>query len=790
MLFRPINSCMEAGKTQKSVRFYEFGPFVVDVAKSVLLRDGEIVPFGLKAFEILLTLIRHQGQVLMKDELMAQVWPDTHVEESNLTKAISALRKTLGESSKEHPYIATIPGRGYRFVASVRAISDVNEDPGEPAPYSSNDHGASEAEHGDGVLPSKALARVEELGRRIARHKYGLAAALALLIIGGVGAGLVVSKVRQSPQAEQPALQRKLWQLTFDPGLESEPTWSPDGRLLAYSSDRSGNFDIWAQPVGEGNAVRVTTSPAHDWQPDWAPEGNRLVFRSERDGGGLFVAPVLGGNERKVSSFGYRPRWSPDGAKILFSSILRSVTEVPKVYMVGLDGKPPREALTGFPSEFILLQVGWRPDGQGISVWGRHRRHGWSFWTVPLAGGAPVKLEFDPQVEQRFNKAEVRFTDFRWSPDGRAIYFEGISGSVRNLWKVDVDAQSLRWTGGPERLTIGAGQDTDLAISPNGKRLAFTARAESIRLWSLPFDAAAGRVKQVGQPVTPEGIDAYYPDLAPDGQRLVFIAQRVGKEELWEKSLKDGRETLRMTADELAIARPRWAPDGRSLAYDRSRPPHPGYTRKESAIFLLPDGRAESQPLTTPGTTSDIIWDWSADGRWILGGSYSQNPARRFICLFPLAAAPRAETQMRVVASHPEHNLYQARYSPDGRWIGFIAAKAFEAGVSTIYVIPAAGGEWKRVTEGKYFDDKPRWSPDGRKIYFISNRTGFFNVWGIGFDPANGQPVGEPFRVTAFENPGQMILPDVLTMEMALTADRLILPIMEVSGGIWILENL
>jgi sugar lactone lactonase YvrE len=132
--------------------------------------------------------------------------------------------------------------------------------------------------------------------------------------------------------------------------------------------------------------------------------------------------------------------------------------------------------------------------------------------------------------------------------------------------------------------------------------------------------------------------------------------------------------------------------------------------------------------------------------------------------------------------------LSQARFSPDNRWISFIAARALEAGVSTIYVVPASDGDWQRITEGKYFDDKPRWSPDGQRLYFVSNRTGFFNVWAIGFDPATGQPQGSPFRVTAFESPSQMILPDVITMEKALAADRLILPIMEVSGGIWILD--
>ena len=77
----------------------------------------------------------------------------------------------------------------------------------------------------------------------------------------------------------------------------------------------------------------------------------------------------------------------------------------------------------------------------------------------------------------------------------------------------------------------------------------------------------------------------------------------------------------------------------------------------------------------------------------------------------------------------------------------------------------------------------------GRMLYFVSNRTGFFNVWGIRFDPESGRSIGEPFRVTSYESPGQMILSDVRAMEMTLSADRLILPIMEVSGGIWILEN-
>jgi hypothetical protein len=162
---------------------------------------------------------------------------------------------------------------------------------------------------------------------------------------------------------------------------------------------------------------------------------------------------------------------------------------------------------------------------------------------------------------------------------------------------------------------------------------------------------------------------------------------------------------------------------------------------------------------------------------------------RSVICLLPLAAAPRAETSLRVIASSPDHNLYQGRFSPDQRWVSFIAANALNAGISVVNIVPAGGGDWIRISDGKYFDDKPRWAPDGRTIYFLSNRTGFFNLWGVRIDPRSGAPVGNPFQVTTFDNPSRMILPDVRNMDLALNDRHLILPMMERAGKIWILEN-
>jgi DNA-binding winged helix-turn-helix (wHTH) protein len=104
-------------------RLYEFDLFRVDVSRRLLLRQGEAIPLTPKAFDILLILVQNRDRVVEKDELMKLVWPDTAVEENNLTRNISSLRRALGERPEEHRYIVTIPGRGYRFAAELPAAT-------------------------------------------------------------------------------------------------------------------------------------------------------------------------------------------------------------------------------------------------------------------------------------------------------------------------------------------------------------------------------------------------------------------------------------------------------------------------------------------------------------------------------------------------------------------------------------------------------------------------------------------------------------------------------------------
>ena len=109
-------------------RFYQFGPFRIDAEKRVLMHEGQVEPLAPKAFDMLLVLVQHHGEVLEKGALMEMLWPDSDVEEANLPQNISALRKALGESPNERRYIITVPGRGYRFAADVEESDSEGQD--------------------------------------------------------------------------------------------------------------------------------------------------------------------------------------------------------------------------------------------------------------------------------------------------------------------------------------------------------------------------------------------------------------------------------------------------------------------------------------------------------------------------------------------------------------------------------------------------------------------------------------------------------------------------------------
>lgn len=637
----------------------------------------------------------------------------------------------------------------------------------------------------------RSTAKAVGLLSRVKRHKTGLAIALVSLTALILLTIFVPSWIRNLFQPAKSAF-HPLKRLTFDSGFQFDPTWSPKDDFIAYSSDRGGNFDIWVQPISGGDPVQVTHSLAQDWQPDWSPNGTQIVFRSEREGGGLFVVPAFGGRERKISSFGVNPQWSPDGQKILFHDGSGRVYQ--KLYMVTLDGQPPHEILSESTADFINFysRPFWHPDGQRISVIGGKKSGESGLWIVQLAGGPAIKSEPTPEVERLFqeNHLSVEFAEAHWAPSGSEMYFTTSSSrsgnSVRFFGKVTVDPQSLRWIAGPEQLTTDLSIDDYWALSRDGKRLAYMIGSETLRICSFPFDSGVGKVKGQGQPITSNGMDPGFLNLSPDGKKLAFMANRQGyqKQELWEKSLDNGKEILLVSGIlSLPIC---WARDSTRIAYLGIHPITETPKRENFSILIQPSGGGDEQVIASGAL--DWIWDWTSDGNWILASTDRASPVKpRQLCLYPLAAAPHAEAQMRVITSSPEYEFYQARISPNDRWICFVGGKAGDP--ASIYVVSASGGEWTRVSDGKTWDDKPRWAPDGKTLYFISKSDQFYNVFGIRFDPANGKPLGTPFQVTNFNSFSQMISPNLAAQELGLTANRLVLPISEITGSIWILEN-
>src|SRR5436309_1725350 len=109
---------------KQASRAYRFGHFRLDPAERLLTRDGEAIPLTGKAFDALLLLVQNSGKVVEKDELLREIWPDTFVEEGNLSQNIFLVRKALGDETAAARYIETVPKRGYRFVATVREASE------------------------------------------------------------------------------------------------------------------------------------------------------------------------------------------------------------------------------------------------------------------------------------------------------------------------------------------------------------------------------------------------------------------------------------------------------------------------------------------------------------------------------------------------------------------------------------------------------------------------------------------------------------------------------------------
>jgi Tol biopolymer transport system component len=379
----------------------------------------------------------------------------------------------------------------------------------------------------------------------------------------------------------------------------------------------------------------------------------------------------------------------------------------------------------------------------------------------------------------------TRVLRFQWNATGDTLFAEATVKEVRNVWKIRVEPRTLAWLSA-ERLTTGMGADVGAALSSDGTRLVFTTQRQSVRLWAFPFDAAAGRVTGEGRPVSPEEGEVTSSDLSPDGRTVAYGLRRAGSDraDLWLTHIDSGRSEL-FAQD--AGHGPSWSPDGKMIAYNLRRPDRPPPGEWASAVREL--GGAER--VITPWSSKSVLipQDWTPDGRAILGVYVAPlfvGMAR--LQLWGNDAAMSAAG--RVLVEDPRAKIWQGRYSPDGRWLSFVAVGIDERARVEMAVVRGAGAaraDWVPLARQHEAPDKPRWSPDGRTIYFLSrHNSAVTNLWGSRFDTERGKPVGEPFMVTHVAAPRVVISPHV---ELDISAHRALLPMASVTGNIWMLDS-
>lgn len=243
--------------SQQLKQIYEFGPFRLDATERILLREGELVPLPLKAFETLLALIERRGHVIDKDELMQKVWPDTFVEEGNLAKNISALRKILSNGNGAQDYIETIPKRGYRFVAQVKELSDGPMDL--IVAERVRAHIATEEEEDDSSSDSAALPfspqqalppSTSQPGRAWRRRKVIFLVIGLLLVAGGAITFYYWLRANRTQQAEVEVKVKSLAVLPFKfVGAEKEDEYLGVGLTYALTTQLGNLRQVVVRPT-------------------------------------------------------------------------------------------------------------------------------------------------------------------------------------------------------------------------------------------------------------------------------------------------------------------------------------------------------------------------------------------------------------------------------------------------------------------------------------------------------------------------------------------------------------
>lgn len=629
---------------------YRFGVFEVDILRREISRAGEPVPLKSKAFDLLRVLLENRGRVVTKDELLESVWPDQFVEENNLTVQISLLRRVLGEKKDENSFIATVPGKGYQFVAKVSPVTggEIIVEKHEFSRIILEETVELPAIDPGALITPTAQLQVSRSRRKNFRAIVFTAAAIGVLVLFS---GAFVFRDRLfSNQAAAPFVQRTVRQLTTN-GRVGNAALSPDGKVFAYTVIDFGNQALWLGYVdGAGDHLQLRESAEVSYRMlAFSPDASTIYFSAvdeKNPKGAIFRIPASGGVQTKLLDGVRDFSMSPDGRQVFFSKMDASA-DAHVFYGADFQEKDPRE-IGRLPAGYrhYAGSASMSPDGGRLAM-GLTRPGSKAYDSVGILELASGKLSLiDPKEFREITKTS-------WLTDGRSLVVAGVEknsyGSVPQyqLWNLDTA------TGGSQLLTpdlsnYGESWHNDsgvsLDISRANDRLLSIEHRHATNVWVAPSDDLAA-AKQI----TSGSFGKY------DG--------------LWGLD---------------------WTPSG-ELIYTTSD------TQSQYLATMEADG-SKQKPITEPGNVDSQL-TVSADGRHIVFHSNRTSP----LDVWRTDLDGSSPTQLTFGGIG-----YQPAPSTDGRWVYF---KSFHRGRGELCRVKTEGGEPECLSENEI--SYPTFSPDG-----------------------------------------------------------------------------
>jgi Tol biopolymer transport system component/DNA-binding winged helix-turn-helix (wHTH) protein len=712
----------------------------VDTAAFRVERGGEVVALEPKAFDLLVLLLEHQGQVVTKQEILDAVWPQTAVTDNAMTRIVAHLRKALGDDARDARYIETVPTRGYRWLAP--------------------------AERREGGAPPAPSVRPWP--------RRGLAVS-ALAVLAAVAALSLAYRQGQTRGLETSAV-LSMWptQVTVSPRLDVFPALSPDGRAVAYATDRSGGFEIVVKPLlGGASDIALTSDGQQNVEPAWSPDGDYVAYHSMRRGG-IWIVPALGGVPRQVCEFGSDPAWSPDGRRLAFQSDpLADIApnaygaNVPStIWTVARDGGDRRRITSSTDPVGGHAAPTWSPDGRYIAF-ATYSAAPRSLWSVPAEGG-PARL---------LDEAHGAIFEPVFAPDGRWVYY-----ATGGPFVIRVPVASGRRTGAHEAIgTPGLAGVRHLAMSADGRRLALTSLSLSSNLWTVDVSAGSGEAAGTPRPLTDDtSRRKTTPAWSPDGRWIAYTGSRGGPgSDIFVMSPADAH-SVPVTAGEPATSkpgppanyRPTWLPDSTRVAFlssdgERTRLRMADVTsrRTESLMDLGPEIVRDGPPR--PSINAMLDFRLSPDAGVVAFSDVEPTTGLRRLFrrqlggseILPLSAPDRSE-------SYPI-------WSRDGRWI---ASQLRDERGSHVMLRPAEGGTARLLTPEAGEAWVHDWTGDDDRIVFAGQRAGVWNVWSV--SPATGRET----QITRYTG----VHTFVRYPSSSPRGDRVVFELGEVRGNIWL----